>query len=36
MILYIMYNELKTSAFFGKLAMSNDALLGHTGERMSY
>ena len=27
--------EVETSHFFGKLVMSNDVLLGHTGERMS-
>jgi hypothetical protein len=25
----------ETSSFFGKLVMSNDVLLGHTGKRMS-
>jgi len=28
------FNEVGTSGFFGKLVMSNDASLGHTGERM--
>ena len=27
-------SELETSSFFGKSVMSNDVLLGHTGERM--
>ena len=27
--------EVETSGFFGKSVMSNDVLLGHTGERMS-
>lgn len=27
--------EVETSSFFGKLMMSNDGLLGHTGERLS-
>ena len=26
--------EVETSGFFGKSVMSNDVLLGHTGERM--
>ena len=28
--------EVEISGFFGKSVMSNDVLLGHTGERMSY
>ena len=28
-------SEVETSSFFGKLAMSNDGLLGHTGEKIS-
>jgi hypothetical protein len=30
------YTEVKTSGLFGKSVMSNDVLLGHTGERMFY
>jgi hypothetical protein len=30
-----MATEAETSNFFGKLVMSNDVLLGHTGERIS-
>jgi hypothetical protein len=28
--------EVETSGFFGKSVMSNDVLLGHTGERIFY
>jgi hypothetical protein len=29
----LLFLEMVTSAFFGKLVMSNDGFLGHTGEK---
>ena len=33
LLIIMLTAELETSSFFGKLIISNDVLLGHTGER---